>query len=285
MSHVLIAGCGFVGEALARRRTSEGHETWGLRRRTEGLPTGVHPLTADLCDPDSLRNLPPDLDFIFYTASAGASSAEAYRAAYVTGMENLLRALADQKLFPRRVFFTSSTSVYGQEAGEWVDEDSPAAPEHHTGQIMLEAEQSLFSSSYPATAVRLGGVYGPGRRRLIESVQRGEATCAEGPPRYVNRIHRDDCAGALHHLMSLEDAEQIYLAVDDEPAEEGEVMRWLAGRLGAPPPRMVPPAEGESPRRRSNKRCKNARLTASGYRLLYPSFREGYEAILREERG
>ncbi len=283
MSRVLITGCGFVGGALARRLTSEGHEVWGLRRNTDTLPPEIHPFAADLCRPESLRNLPPDLDFVFYTASADSAAAEAYRAAYVTGMGNLLDALAEQKQSPRRLFFTSSTSVYGQNAGEWVDEDSPTEPEHHTGRIMLEAEQVALSSPHPATAVRLGGVYGPGRRRLIESVRRGEARCAEGPPRYVNRIHRDDCAGVLHHLMNLENREDIYLAVDDEPADEGEVVRWLAERLGASPPQIVSQTDQDSPRRRSNKRCKNARLAATGYRLIYPSFREGYGEMLREE--
>lgn len=283
MSRVLITGCGFVGGALARRLTSEGHEVWGLRRNTDTLPPEIHPFAADLCRPESLRNLPRDLDFVFYTASADSAAAEAYRAAYVTGMGNLLDALAEQKQSPRRLFFTSSTSVYGQNAGEWVDEDSSTEPEHHTGRIMLEAEQVALSSPHPATAVRLGGVYGPGRRRLIENVRRGEARCAEGLPRYVNRIHRDDCAGVLHHLMNLENREDIYLAVDDEPADEGEVVRWLAERLGAPPPQIVSQTDQDSPRRRSNKRCKNARLAATGYRLIYPSFREGYGEMLREE--
>lgn len=283
MSRILIAGCGFVGTALARRLASGGHEVWGLRRNPEGLPPGVHPLAADLCQSDSLRNLPPDLDFVFYTASADSSAAEAYRAAYVTGLENLLRALADQKQSPRRVFFTSSTSVYGQAGGEWVDENAPAEPERHTGRIMLEAEGALLSSPFPGTVVRLGGIYGPGRRRLIERLRQGEATITDGPPRYVNRTHRDDCAGALAHLMNLAEPEPIYLAVDDEPAEEGEVFRWLADRLGAPPPRTVPEAEAPARRNGSNKRCKNTRITASGYRMIYPSFREGYEQMIREE--
>lgn len=281
---MLIAGCGFVGTALARRLIAEDHEVWGLRRRTDGFPPGIHPISADLCHSGSLRNLPPDLDFVFYTASAGSTSPEAYRAAYVAGQENLLDALADQKQSPRRYFFTSSTSVFGQESGEWVDEESPTEPELQSGRIMLEAERVVLSSSFPATVLRLGGVYGPGRRRLIESVQRGETTCAKGPPRYINRIHRDDCAGALFHLMNLEHPDRIYLAVDNEPAEENDVVRWLAEKLGASPPQTISHPDGDSSRRRSNKRCKNSLLTASGYRLLYPSFREGYGEMLREER-
>lgn len=283
MSRILVAGCGFVGTALSRRLASGGHEVWGLRRSPAKLPADIHPLTADLCRPESLRNLPPHLDFVFYTASADSAAAEAYRAAYVTGLKNLLHALTIQKQSPRRVFFTSSTSVYGQTEGEWVDENSPVRPESHTGRIMLEAEQTLLNSSAPATAVRLGGIYGPGRRRLIDRVLRGEAGIAEGPPRYVNRIHREDCAGALDHLMNLKAPEAIYLAVDDEPADEGEVIRWLAERLGAPPPRTVPEAEAPARRGGSNKRCRNGRLKASGYRLIYPSFREGYDEMLREE--
>lgn len=280
MSRILIAGCGFVGTALADRLTSEGHDVWGLRRKAGDFPKGIHSLTADLSKRKSLGDLPSRLDFVFYAASADSSDSEAYRAAYVTGIENLVAALSAQNQSLKRFFFTSSTSVYGQKSGEWVDEESPTDPEHHTGQIMLEAERAVLTSPYPATVVRLGGIYGPGRRRLIERVRTGEATCSEGPPRYVNRIHRDDCAGALHHLMGLESPDPIYLAVDDAPAEECEVIRWLAEQLRVPPPRVVSRQNLSRRRGSSNKRCKNARLKATGYQLMYPSFREGYAEIL-----
>jgi nucleoside-diphosphate-sugar epimerase len=126
--------------------------------------------------------------------------------------------------------------------------------------------------------VRFGGIYGPGRTRLIDSVRSGQARCEPGL--YTNRIHRDDCAGVLEHLLALAAPAPLYIGVDDEPALQCEVLRWLAQQLGVPPP--VPSgAPDDSRRRGGNKRCCNARLRASGYRLLYPSYCEGYTALLR----
>jgi nucleoside-diphosphate-sugar epimerase len=149
---------------------------------------------------------------------------------------------------------------------------------------VLEGERLLLGSPFPATVLRLGGIYGPGRTRLIERVRRGLAVCPDGPPLYTNRIHRDDCAGALHHLMNVDQPDQIYIGVDHEPAEQCEILRWLAAQLGVSPPGVEPPSGSEVRRHQSNKRCSNAKLMASGYIFRYPAFRDGYMALLDEER-
>ncbi len=233
MAKVLIAGCGYVGTALGLRLAAAGHVVWGLRRNPAGLPPGVRPLAGDLADPGSLGNLPGGLDYAFYTAGADAREAAAYRAAYVEGLRNLLEALGGQGQRPRRIFFTSSMAVYAQGGGEWVDEDSPAEPVHFSGRCILEGERLLFESQFPATVLRFAGIYGPGRTRLVRMVRAGEAAAPGGPPRYTNRIHRDDCAGALHHLMGLAAPEALYIGADHEPVPRGDLVRWLAARLGA----------------------------------------------------
>jgi len=284
MANVLIAGCGYVGTALGTRLASEGHVVWGLRRRPDALPSSIRPFVADLTVPETLEALPPRLEFVFYTASADASDDDSYRAAYVDGLRNLLHALDDQRHSLRRVFFTSSTGVYAQSSGAWVDETSPTEPAEFSGIRVLEGERLLLGSLFPATVLRLGGIYGPGRTRLIDRVRRGLAECTDGPPLYTNRIHRDDCAGALHYLMNVDQPDQIYLGVDHEPAEQCEVLRWLAAQLGVSPPGVEPPSGSEVRRHQSNKRCSNAKLVASGYVFRYSSFRDGYMALLDEER-
>jgi nucleoside-diphosphate-sugar epimerase len=117
---------------------------------------------------------------------------------------------------------------------------------------------------------------------MLDQVRTGRAVYAPGRPRFTNRIHRDDCAGALHHLIRLPEPESLYLGVDGDPAEEATVMRWVAGSVGAPSPRMARGPEAKSLRARSNKRCRNDRLLASGYRFEYPSFREGYAALIAD---
>jgi nucleoside-diphosphate-sugar epimerase len=284
MANVLIAGCGYVGTVLGTRLASEGHVVWGLRRRTDALPSSIRPFVADLTVPETIEALPPGLDVVFYTASADASDDDSYRAAYVEGLHNLLSALGDQCQQLLRVFFTSSTGVYAQASGAWVDETSPTEPAEFSGIRVLEGERLLLGSPFPATVLRLGGIYGPGRTRLIDRVRRGLAVCTDGPPLYTNRIHRDDCAGALHYLMNVDQPDQIYIGVDHEPAEQCEILRWLAAQLGVSPPGVEPPSGSEVRRHQSNKRCSNAKLMASGYIFRYPAFRDGYMALLDEER-
>lgn len=297
---VLIAGCGYVGSALARRLVADGGEVWGLKRDPGSLPEGVRPVAADVEDPGGLREalgsarggLPPELDGAVYAVSAGERSDDGYRRAYVDGPANLLRALEDLGVGVGRFLFVSSTAVYGEgstdagtdqkEGADWVDETTPEVPDDFRGERLLEGERRCLAGPFPAVVLRLAGIYGPGRTRLIDSVLRGEAECAEGGPAWTNRIHRDDCAGAIDHLLGLAEPKAVYIGVDDEPADRCEVLRWLARRLGAPEPELVP--EGVLPDRRSGtKRCSNRRLVASGYRMIHPSFREGYGAMIGDQ--
>lgn len=277
---VLIAGCGYVGRELARRLADSGHRVWGLSRHPGGLPEGVEPVAADLTDPTALRDLPEGLDAVVYSAAAGGFDPNAYRAAYVDGPRHLLAAIERNGSDPRRVIFTSSTGVYGQTGGKEVDEDSPADAEHFSGSFVRDGEEVFLSGPFPATVVRLGGIYGPGRTRTIDRVRRGEATCEEGETSYTNRIHRDDAAGAIAHLLALDSPEKIYNVVDTDPAERCEVLRWLAERLGVEPPRTVEGGKDGSRRSRSNKRVSSRRLQESGYEFQYPTFREGYGALI-----
>lgn len=281
-ARILIAGCGDVGTELGRLLAGEGHQVWGLRRNAAALPEPLRPVSADLTDPATLQGL-PEADYVVYTAAASQHDEDGYRRAYVEGLGNLLAAAAAWTMSPWRVFFTSSTAVYGQDGGEWVDEGSATEPRRFTGRLMLEAERLLPTSPFPSTVVRLAGIYGPGRLRLVHQVRDGQATLPPGPS-YANRIHRDDCARVLAHLVAL-DLEgralaPVYVGVDDEPADRRDVLRWLAERLGAEPPPASPKRQG------AGKRCRNDRLLGTGFRLRYPSYRDGYEAVLRDiEKG
>lgn len=300
MSRILIAGCGYLGTGLGKHLASAGHEVWGLRRRVELVPEPIHPIQADLQQVEALSQIPLGLDFIFYTAAADRSDDSAYRGAYVVGIAKLIEALQNQKQQPRRIFFTSSTAVYDQTGGEWVDEKSPTVPRDFAGNRLLEGEGLLIRGTFPATIVRLGGIYGPSRTRLIDQVRSRSALLTEGKVGYSNRIHQTDCVGVLRHLMLLQALEEVYLGVDHEPTEQNTVVRWLAHRMGVPEPvprsskgtDYLPKAQDASTFRprgksapgfeRSNKRCRNDLLLRSGYSFVYPTFREGYAALLEE---
>lgn len=279
MSTVLIAGCGDVGIRLASLLISEGHVVWGLRRDVTKLPMSVQGIAADLRNSDSLR-LPCSFQYVIFLPSADVRSDSEYHDLYVAGVRHLYSALGKESEGPCRVFYVSSTSVYGQNDGQWVDELSPARPTNFTGRRLLEGEGAAASGDYPCTVVRFAGIYGPGRTRLVERIRVG-TTCQVDPPIYTNRIYSDDCARVLVHLMNLPQPEKLYIGVDEEPTPQCVVMNWIAGQLGVAPPRPIFAGKDEENRLNSgNKRCSNRRLKGSGFKYLYPTFKDGYAEIL-----
>lgn len=279
---VLIAGCGYVGAALAAELAGDGHRVFGLKRDPSDVPEGVSPVRADLTDPATLRGLPDGIERVVYAVSPSGRTEAAYEDAYVRGLENLIGALTAQGAPVRRVVLTSSTAVYGQDDGGWVDEGSETAPTRFSGEILLRAERALHEGPFEGVALRLSGIYGPGRTWLVRKVAAGEAH-ADPPgatPRYGNRIHRDDCAGAIRHLLFADAPPPIVLGVDDAPVPLADVYAFIAERLGAPAPEP-----GESDQGRGgNKRCRNDRLKSLGYRLRVPTYRDGYPPIVEAYR-
>ena len=277
MSRVLIAGCGDLGVGLAEQLSSEGYEFFGLRRNPDVLPALLHGVAADLNGRDLADALPTSVDWVFYTATPSDRTPEAYHHTYVTGVENLLAALAERNLRPRRLFYVSSTSVYGQNDGSWVDEWSSTEPASSSGQSVLAGEGLVLKANVPATSIRFGGIYGRGRSRLLNAIAQG-AQCVEHPPHFTNRIHRDDCVGVLARMLTMTEHHDCYVAVDDRPAAQCEVFEWLAERTDSPRPRKVPRARNKL--RTGSKRCSNARLRATGFRFIYSDYQAGYAAML-----
>ena len=282
MPRVAIAGCGYVGNALARLLLEEGHEVFGIRRHKDQLADGIQPVTGDLTRPQTLPDPPPDLDLAVCAVAADEASDAAYRRAYLDAQAGFLHWLGQSGQTPRRYVMLSSTGVYGQHSGELVDENSPTEPASFRGEVMLAAEELAAASSMTTIAVRLGGIYGPGRQRLIDRARTGRLQ-KRGYPHYTNRIHRDDAAGLVRHLLFTAAPQPLYLGVDNEPAEEGELFDWLATRLSCP---IADPDQGAtssaqmSGRGVGSKRCSNQRLRDSGYSMRYPSYREGLSALL-----
>lgn len=276
---LLLVGCGDIGSRLARRMLAADWTVYGLRRDISRLPEGVLPVACDLQQALCPPNWPVgELDYLVYCVAASASGEAGYRAAYVDGLRHVLSWLAQTGQRPKRLLFVSSTSVYGQRDGEWVDETSATQPEGFSGRIMLEAEQLLLSSGLPASVLRLSGIYGPGREFLLNQVRQGYRVINH-PPLYGNRIHADDAAGLLAFLLQADTRavalDDCYIGVDDAPASLHEVVAWLRDQLA-----VSIWAEEATVRRSGSKRCSNARARALGWTPQYPSFREGYAALL-----
>ncbi len=265
---VVIAGCGDIGTEAGLRYVAAGHHVMGLRRSPEVLPDSFARQAVDLST--DVPSLPADTSVVVVATSAGGRTEEAYRSAYVSPAKALITAIQRDCDRPPRVLFVSSTALWGIDDGSRIDETTPAVPSSPTAAILLEAEEALRGSLDDVIVLRLGGIYGPGRGRLIRDAQLGQVPTGV---QFTNRIHRDDAAAAIVHLTTMTTPADVYLGVDDEPIERAEVLGFIAAELDLPP---IPATIG----RASGKRCDNARLRATGFEFTYPTYREGYRAIL-----
>ena len=274
MPRALIAGCGYLGRAIAGLLANGGWqiECWTMSAGSaEELSTaGRSARNVDISNFREVGAHKSAFDAVIHCASTRGGTADSYRRVYLDGARNLLEHFGNARLL-----FVSSTSVYAQNAGEWVSEKSPAEPKHETGRILREAENLVLGNG--AIAVRLGGLYGPGRSALLRKLLSGEATIDPEHDRFMNQIHRDDAAAAIQFLAGQANLEgQICNLVDNQPTLLGECYRWLAAKLNRPLP---PPGKLSSARKRgdSNKRVSNAKLRGLGWAPRYPTFADGME--------
>jgi len=270
---VLIAGAGYVGLELARQLAEAGHRVWAARRRETPLPPGVEPWRCDLLDPGLV--VPEGVTHLAYTAAPDHGDAASYERIYVEGLRSVLAAFERAGRPLERVVFTSSTAVYG--GGGDVDESSPTTAEGNARHLL--AAEALALAHAGGSVVRLAGIYGPGRSRLVRMVREGTARCARSRP-IGNRIHRDDCAGRVKPVPQPPSPARILGCVPHAPAAPGRGSRGQPPQLGLPAP---PETDELDARGGSRKRCSNARLVASGYRFRHATYREGYAELLAED--
>lgn len=275
---VLLAGCGDLGLRVARLLLARGDQVWALRRSVvTAEDDGIHWLRGDLAR-GSLDSLPRGITQLVYLPAPGRSGLAApdeaaYRGLFVDGLRHLLAALDVASL--RRVLFVSSSAVYGEHAGAWVDEGTSEAPLGFNGTVLLEAERRLARQPLSSVVLRLAGLYGPGRVQLIERLRAGQVRVPRDMPHWSNRIHIDDAAAAVAHLLALHEPLPLYLGVDDTPLPLDVLYDALAAQLGA-----SIPSSGPAPGGVGSKRLSNARLRASGFVPQWPDARAGYAALL-----
>ena len=274
---ILVIGCGYVGLPLAQTLARMGHQVHGTRR-SEFSAADVTPHALDVTDPSSFEAIPKDFDVIYYTPSSSRGDASVHQAVFVDGTAHLLNWLGDAAT---RLIFTSSTSVYPQTDGNWVDETANHDGATGTAINLLQAEALFQESPQLATILRVAGIYGPERGYLYRQFLKDEAVITQGGSRWINMIHRDDVVSALVTALNIPPG--IYNVSDDEPLTQRAFFEWLAKELD----KTVPP-EGEVQKRKraaTNKRVSNAKLKATDWQLKYPNFREGYGALINEEQG
>lgn len=275
---VAIVGFGDLGERLVRRLHPQRWRCLGLRRNAHAVPAGVEGIAVDLHDAATLRVLESRApDALLITLSPGERSAAGYRQGFHQAMEHILAGLGRHR--PERIFFVSSTRVYAEEGGAWVDEDSPLAFADPRAKAIIDAEAALRDFSASAVVLRAGGLYGAGPGYLLKRVSSGHFHPRE-PLQYGNRVHRDDVAAFLAATLpggglAGQALPGVINLVDDAPVPLQEVESWLADALGCP---YRPPAEASGPAR--HKRVRNTRLRATAYELLFGDYRAGYGDVL-----
>jgi nucleoside-diphosphate-sugar epimerase len=279
MAKILIIGCGSIGHQLAKTLADAGHDVTGLKRNPPQTHTeNFKFIRADITSPTDLQVLDSDFEHVFFIVSADGRNESSYHDVYEAGLNNLLDRFA-QIHCKAPWLFVSSTSVYGQTQGEWVDENSPTLPNKTTSLKIVAAEQKLMAHNPANVIVRFSGIYGPGREYLLRSAQQ-TPLIQQQPPYYTNRIHQRDCVNVLAFLLGQRLAgvklEQCYLASDDDPAPMWDVMSWMTDKLNCTLPTVkITAADCDM-----NKRCRNDRLKKLGYHFIYPDFKTGYLELI-----
>ncbi len=266
----LVVGPGYVGWPLSLNLVSEG-QVFVLSRNPRQQP-GISPIVGDL-QYDPSFSLPP-IDRLFYLPAAKSNDPQVYRGVYLEGLRKILASLPQA---PKTLIYVSSTSVYGQSSGEWVNEDQVGGEVDEKRAILKEAEQVVLRQS--GIVVRFGGIYGPGRTRFIDRIITGDIALSN-QAHYTNRIHRDDCVRALLFLIEKGHKGEVYNGVDNDPADRSSIVHWAHHILGKKSRTEV--LQEPTPK---GKRVMNRKLTDLGFKFCFPTFREGYEDHLRSHAG
>ncbi len=284
----LIVGCGYLGERLGVRLRQQGERVFGTvrsRARADRIAAiGIEPVIADVLTLESLIRL-PEAERVFYCVGFDRAAGNSMRSVYVDGLRNVLKNLPPQLT---RLVYASSTGVYGQTGGEWVDETSPTDPQHESGRVCLEAEQlvknwaSTGERAVTAVVLRFAGLYGPGRMVRRSILERGEAIAAD-PDKFLNLIHIEDAARAALAALTASQPEPLYVVTDDRPVSRDEYYTLMATLLGVPAPCFAPPAPGslDAAREATNKKLSNRRVKSGlDLSLNYPDITSGLPAAL-----
>lgn len=279
----LIFGCGYLGRRIARLSIRDGNEVWATTRQTvkkrdlAGL--GIRPILADWSDRRSLAAL-PEVDRIVVCVSYDRQSNLSRLDSQVGGLRNLLLAISPKTT----ICYVSTTGVYHQLGGQWVDEASPTHPAREGGRAHLMAEELLHRLRPHSewTVLRLAGIYGPGRVPRAADVIAGRPI-ASPQDGFLNLIHVDDAAKAVRAAWQ-RPKQRLYVVSDDQPVLRGNFYEEIARQTGAAAPRFVLPTAGSpvSMRSESNKRVWNRRMKRDLHsKLQFPTYREGLASILQ----
>ncbi|MGN6385347.1 MAG: SDR family oxidoreductase [Verrucomicrobiota bacterium] len=278
-----IIGCGYTGSRVGELLARSGVEVYGMRRSADAEDElkrkGINLIRADILE----YGWKERFDWVINTISSSGGTVSDYQRVYLEGARRILEGLRENP--PERFLFTSSTSVYGQTDGAWVNEESETNPQAETSKVLVETESEISKAGQwlRNIIVRLGGIYGPGRGYAFKQFVAGNAVMRGDGGNYMNLIHVEDAAAAIVHLLKHPESNGVYNIVDDEPVTQRDFYNYLSHRMNLPVPERA--AVVEKKRGVTNKRVANQRVKKTGYRFKYSTFREGYEPEIRAMSG
>jgi nucleoside-diphosphate-sugar epimerase len=280
MTTLLSLGHGYCAQALAPALLACGWRILGTTRRPAALPALERTGITALLWPDGIEEAIGQASHILVSIAPDAAGDPV--------LARFAPALARAR--PRWVGYLSTTAVYGDHGGAWVDEDTSLAPTTARGKARVAAEEAWRATGLPLHIFRLAGIYGPGRGPFAK-VRDGTARRILKPGQVFSRIHVEDIAGALLASIDRPSPGLVVNLCDDDPAPPEDVLSHAARLLGLPEPPAVDWDKAEmTDFARSfyaeNKRVRNDRMKkALGYRLRHPDYRSGLAALLAQEGG
>ena len=274
---VLIIGCGQLGFSIVNNADSDVFKLYGFSRSLRKSPASIEMHQVDILKTeaiDAIKLVNPEI--IIYAVSADTQSIESYQDHYVLGLKKTYEAILELDHF-KHLFFVSSTRVYGQKTTKILSELDIAEPSDYGGEALIEAEAVARQLKDKATILRLSGIYGPNRTRMIQLAQSNPGNWP-ATNNWSNRIHEEDAARFIvflvKRIMLKEPIEPLYLVTDGIPTKQYDVLTWIRKRL------QLTTDTIEIPILESGKQLQSVLLNQNGFILKYPDFTYGYEAII-----
>lgn len=274
---ILIVGCGQLGFSIVKNADPDIFKLYGFSRSLKKSPPSIEMHQVDILKNeaiDVIKSVNPEI--IIYAVSADTQSVESYQDHYVAGLKKTYEAILELDHF-KHLFFVSSTRVYGQKTTKILSELDIAEPSDYGGEALMEAETVARQLKDKATILRLSGIYGPNRKRMIQLAQSNPGNWP-ATNNWSNRIHEEDAARFIVFLMKRimmnESIEPLYLVTDGVPTKQYDVLTWIRNRL------QLTTDTIELPILESGKQLQSVLLNQTGFVLKYPDFTYGYEAII-----
>ena len=281
---VLVVGCGYLGSRAARLWADDGRQTYCITRNQHRADTfrqsGFSPIVADITQPDSLADL-PSVQTVLFAVGFDRSRYDDIRKVYVDGLQNVLNRLPASV---SQFIYISSTGVFGNNDGDWVDEGSSPNPQRPGGKACLEAESIISETlGQRATILRLAGIYGPGRIPRIEAI-RNQDWQSLGQSGHINLIHVDDSAAIVIDVARQNLLGDMFLVSDGKPPQRKDFYEFIAGETATGPIDWSVSAKPDVSRRASaDKRISNQKLLkALKYEFIYPDYQAGLRHSIAE---